>query len=276
MLLSSAIGVYLGVEVWTFALALAVGLIAARLPGIRREGTEIATTAIFLLAAGFTEDTPALVERVVEVGLGVGIGVLVNLLVMPPLRDAQASQTVDDLNQRMGAVMEQMGQDFAESWGTDRSRSWFEATEDMRNDLARSWDAVRFAEESRRRNPRRLLHRDSGESYENILFRLDEGIAHLRNLARTLDSASYAESGWDDRFREQWAAAVSDAGVRIANPDAEVEPTADRLDRLARDMAGDDLPEAAWPVYGALMTSLRNIVDIVDDVASAREVREAG
>lgn len=91
-----------------------------------------------------------------------------------------------------------------------------------------------------------------------------------------MDSASYAESGWDDRFREQWAAAVSDAGVRIANPDAEVEPTADRLDRLARDMAGDDLPETAWPVYGALMTSLRNIVDIVDDVASAREVREAG
>lgn len=153
VLLSSAIGVYLGVEVWTFALALAVGLIAARLPGIRREGTEIATTAIFLLAAGFTEDTPALVERVVEVGLGVGIGVLVNLLVMPPLRDAQASQTVDDLNQRMGAVMEQMGQDFAESWGTDRSRSWFEATEDMRNDLARSWDAVRFAEESRKTKP---------------------------------------------------------------------------------------------------------------------------
>ena len=43
--LSFIIGNYLGVSVWTYALALLVGLIAARIQWIRDEGVAIATTA---------------------------------------------------------------------------------------------------------------------------------------------------------------------------------------------------------------------------------------
>src|SRR5690606_25353865 len=114
------------------------------------------------------------------------------------------------------------------------------------------------------------------ESYENILFRADEGISHLRNLARTLREASSSEREWNTWFRDEWASIVADAGRSIADPDAEVEPIFDRLQQLSTDISQDrSLPETTWPIYGSLITSLRHIVVIVDDVASARSARES-
>ena len=55
-----------------------------------------------------------------------------------------------------------------------------------------------------------------------------------------------------------------------------MESYTDRLDELAAEMSdADSLPDSAWPLYGTLITSVRHIVIIVDDVASAREAREA-
>lgn len=274
VLMSFVIGVYLGVEIWTYALAILVGMLGARIPGLRRDGISIATTAIFLLSTGFTEDTPALIDRMIEIGIGVAIGIGVNLVVLPPLRDKQAAQTVDDLNRRMGGVMGQMGEEFRDSWDTDQVREWSESISQMRTDLDGTWRAVQFARDSRHRNPRRILHRGEADDYEEVMFRLDEGIAHLRNLARVMETASYSESAWDTNFREQWSSVLCDTARRITHPDADVEPTVDRLDSLARNMAAEEhLPEAEWPVYGALITSLRNIALLIEDVASSREHR---
>lgn len=276
VVMSFGIGVYLGVEVWTYALAILVGMLGTRIPGLRREGISIVTTAIFLLSAGFTEDTPALIDRMIEIGIGVAIGIGVNVIVFPPLRDKQAARTVEDLNRRMGEVMVQMSEEFTDSWDTDRAREWSEEISQMRTDLDQVWRTVQFARDSRRRNPRYLLHRGSADDYEEVMFRLDESIAHLRNLARTLETASYSESSWDTAFRQRWAAVLRDAARRIIEPDADVEPAVDRLDQLARDMSSEKSPpEQSWPVYGALITSLRNIALLIEDVASARENRAA-
>lgn len=280
--LSFLIGAYLGVNVWTFALALFVGLAGARLSWIRDEGVAIATTAIFILGSGFSEQQPLLLDRIIEVGVGVGIGVLVNLLIIPPLRDQQAARYVDSINRRMGDVLINMADEFSTSWETDKADAWRQKTESMSDELDTAWQSVRFARESRRSNPRyRLPHsgrRTAGQtvSYEEILQRVDEGISHLRHLARTLHEAAYSEGAWDERFRERWGTIVRDAGHAIADPDAQVDPIYDRITALAREMAADqELPEETWPLYGSLLSSMRHIAVIVDDVASAREAREA-
>ncbi|MDN6200924.1 MAG: aromatic acid exporter family protein, partial [Micrococcaceae bacterium] len=74
--LSFVIGNYLGVELWTFALALLVGLVGAQVTWIRDEGMVIATTAVFVLGSGFSSQEPLLLDRIIEVGLGVGVGVV--------------------------------------------------------------------------------------------------------------------------------------------------------------------------------------------------------
>lgn len=287
--LSFLIGHYLGVGLWTFALALFVGVALARVRWIRDEGLAIATTAIFVLSSGFTEQAPFLDDRLLEVGVGVGTGIVVNLLIIPPLRDRQAARYIDSLNERMGGLLQEMGEEFSDSWETERAESWFEATDSMRAQLDSAWTVVRFARESRRGNPRGFVRATRGSralgqrrwqaqhaSYEEILERSDEGISHLRNLARTLREAAYAQGAWDEKFREEWVAIVQDVGRAIADPDSEVEPLHDRLIALSARMSeGDELPPDFWPTYGALITSVRHIVVIVDDVASARAAREA-
>ncbi|MGJ9373800.1 FUSC family protein [Nesterenkonia sp. CF4.4] len=288
--LSFLIGTYLGVGVWTFALALLVGLVAARIPGIRTEGVAIATTAIFILSNGFDDQAPLLLDRLLEVGVGVTAGIAVNLMIVPPLRDRQAARHVDSINRRMGDVLVNMAEELSTSWSTDNADAWLEATKSMETELNSAWQFVWFARESHRANPRNYLHRhrrtknhsqpgaESGRaSYGEILNRIDEGISHLRNLTRTLREATYphAEGGWDARFRKQWIAIVRDCGRSIADPDADVDPIRDQLTALAKDMSNDHgLPQSTWPIYGSLITSMHHIATIVDDVASSREARE--
>lgn len=285
---SFLIGNYLGVSLWTFALAMFVGLAGARLSWIRDEGVAIATTAIFVLGSGFDSQQPLLGDRLLELGLGVAVGLVVNLLMVPPLRDRQAARYIDSVNRQMGDVLIDMSDQFHRAWDADAAQQWFERTEAMTQELESAWQTVRFARESRRINPRTALRSsrlgrraaaDAGEKegYESILLRVDEGISHLRNLARTLREASSAETDWNTWFREEWASIVSDAGRSIADPDAEVQPIFDRLEQLSTDISKDlTLPQTAWPFYGSLITSLRHIVVIVDDVASARRARESG
>ena len=287
VLLSFMIGAWLGVSVWTFALALLVGLLGARITWIRDEGVAIATTAIFVLGSGFDGQQPLLLDRIIEVALGVIVGVVVNLAVIPPLRHRQASRYVDSINRRMGDVLRDMADEFASSWDTDRAEAWFQETQSMSEELDSAWRTVRFARESEKMNPRTRLTVPSrtrrgpspaaDASYEEILARVDEGISHLRHLARTLRDATYDDGEWDSTFRERWVEIVRDAGRAIADPDTEVEPIHDRLTALAADVSEDGrLPRKSWPLYGSLIASMRHIAVIVDDVASAREAREAG
>ena len=283
VLLSYVIGAYLGVELWTFALALLVGMLASRLWWIRDEGIAIATTAVFVLGSGFGEQAPLLTDRLLEVAVGVAFGIVVNALVVPPLRDAQASRYVDRINLLMGELLVDMSEELTRSWDTERAEQWAQRTAEMQDMISSAWQSVRFARESSWGNPRSHpmapLRRRRAESrpadYREILERVDEGISHLRNLTRTLREASYAHGEWDRRFRTRWSAIVHDAGLAIADPDAEVEPIHDRLTELAVQMAEDGhMPADAWPVYGALIRAMQHIAVVVDDVASAREARD--
>ncbi|MGO1439833.1 MAG: FUSC family protein [Brevibacterium yomogidense] len=277
---SFLIGQYLGVAVWTFALAILVGLVAARIPAIRNEGVAIATTAVFVLGDGFSEQQPMLWDRIIEVAVGAAVGMAVNLLLLPPLRDKQAARYVDHINRRMGNVFIMMADELESSWSTDADDEWSREIDAMREDLRSAWQSVRDADESRRANPRlsgKKHQRDQQADYSEILRRVDEGISHQRHLVRTLREASYAPGDWDRRFRERWVAIMHDIGHAVADPDREVAPIDDRLVRLSADLSDDsDLPTQSWPLYGSLITSLRHIARVVDDVASAREAREAG
>ena len=285
---ASLVGHILGVSLWTYALALLVGLVVARVPWIRDEGVTVATMAIFILSDGFSEQQQQFGDRMLEIGVGVLVGIAVNLLVLPPMRDRQASRYVDSVNHRMGSVLENIGEEFASSWDTDRADAWITETDAITEELNSAWSVVRFARESRRANPRSYLARlrraragagqapdPADANWEDILRRADEGVSHLRNLARTLREASYADSGWDTRFREEWASISRDAGRAVADPDAEVESLSDRLSALTEELSdAGDLPTAHWPVYGAMITGLDHIITVVDDVASSRHARE--
>lgn len=151
-----------------------------------------------------------------EICVGVGVGVAVNFVLIPPMRDLQATQYVDSINRQMGAVLGNMASEFSTSWDTDQADAWLREAESMRAELESAWQTVRFARESERVNPRTGLRRRRARAgkpqgagigvanYENTLERADEGVVHLRHLARTLREGAQIEGEWDARSRVRW------------------------------------------------------------------------
>lgn len=266
----------LGVNIWTFALALFIGLMGSRLSWIRDEGVAIATTAIFI----FTSDDPMFADRFVELLLGVAIGILVNMLVLPPLKDRQAGRYVDSLNRRMGAVLVDMAEEFTEAWDMNQADEWIAETHSMNDELNSAWQMVKLARESRRENPRRVLRdklrRDDDDiDYEEVLNQIDEAISHLRNMTRTMREATWAVSQWGEQFRAGWVDVLQGLGEAIADPDGNVNAERQKLEELVGKMsAADDLPKIQWPLYGSMLSSLDHIGRLFDDETTTRESRE--
>src|SRR5699024_2225263 len=128
-------------------------------------------------------------DRIIEVALGVIVGVVVNLAVIPPLRHRQASRYVDSINRRMGEVLSDMAEQFSTSWDTDRAEAWFQETRSMSEELDSAWRTVRFA---------RCINRRMGEVLSDMAEqfstswdtdRAEAWFQETRSMSEELDSA---------------------------------------------------------------------------------------
>jgi uncharacterized membrane protein YccC len=256
-----------------FALLAALGL--SRLGVLRDEGVTVATTALFVLTTGYEHQQTVLLDRLADTAIGVALGVAANLVILPPLNDRSAQQQVDRINEKMGALFGQMAEEMRSTWTEEHSEAWIARTREMDDDLDHAWQLVRHAHESSWGNPRRRLSRRAGDParYGSVLQRLEEGIAQARSMARTIHEATRAAHEWDADFREPWLDLLAETGVRVADPDAEVATLRTSAEELSRRLSREDLPALRWPLYGALLSNLVNIIDVVDDVATSRPVR---
>src|SRR5699024_12096115 len=123
-------------------------------------------------------------------------GVLVNLMIIPPLRDRQAARYIDSINRRMGAVLDEMAQELSRSWDTVRAEEWFQEVCEIEGAVELAWRTVSFARESSRADPRGYIHslrtgkqapqpsEIQGEKVgdEELVDRVDESISHLADL----------------------------------------------------------------------------------------------
>lgn len=278
VLLSFAVVETLGSSAWSLGVAVFLGLLLGRLPGIRAEGVTVATTVLFVVIAGAhaseAQVVASLPDRLLDTAIGVAVAVVVNLVVVPPLNDVSAQQQVDDVDRRLGALLQDMAAQLEDPAAAPDEEDWIERTRSLDADLEHAWSLVRSARESRLWNPRRLRHPDDGPGqYAEILTRLEEGVAQTRSIARHLRDSTRAAHEWDVRFRSRFLPLLAETGRRVADPDADVAELRDELDDIVRDLSTADLPGLLWPLYGALVANLRVVLEVVDDVASARPVR---
>lgn len=274
--LSFAVAQVLGLGPMTLAVALLLGLLLARAGVLRDEGVAVATTALFVLTTGFEQQgEAALLQRFFDTAIGVGMGLLVNLLVVPPLSDRSAQQQVDDVDRHLGQLLAQMAREMRETWTEEHSAEWIEKTRDLDSRIDHAWELVRTAHESTWWNPRPSVRRGRSDphAYDEVLRRLEEGVAQTRNMARMVHESTRSAQEWDPRFREPWLDLLEEAGHRIEKIEPDVIDLCDRVNDLTRRLSGQDLPGLLWPTYGALISNLLHIIEIVDDVATSRPVR---
>jgi uncharacterized membrane protein YccC len=273
VLIAFGAGHLFGLNALSLGAAVLVGLMAGSVRGLRAETTTAAATALIVLTTGYSNDSGMLAGRLVDTGVGIGMGLLVNLLVWPPLRDRSAAHQIDSVGERIGALLTDIVADLRRGSPDAGPEQWIAATEQLDEDIDEAWGTLRQARESGRLNPRPAAPRRmrAAQSFGDLLERLGQAVAETRSLARTIGLTRVAPRQWDPSFGEPWLELVDRAGTAIAEADVEaVRRVRSDLEAFADGLALERLPDGFWPVTGALLVNLRNILEALDEVAEAR------
>lgn len=218
---ASVLGVLIASGAWQAfgggALALGAtvlaGTLAGAVPGLRAPMTT-ATTAVVVLTTGYVGRSGMLADRLIDTGIGIGVGLLVNLLVWPPLRDRAAARHVDVIDDRLGELLTEIAGELRNGCSTGAADDWIRRTDRLDGDLDRAWHVLEEARQSGRLNPRRAVPQRMRAAQEmtQIVNRLAQAVAETRSLVRTIRVArragrrcrGSARSGADARARRQW------------------------------------------------------------------------
>jgi uncharacterized membrane protein YccC len=275
VLLAFAAGAVFGVNAAALAVVLLLALAIGSTRVLRDESTTAATTALVVLLAGYSADWEMLGNRLLDTVIGIVVGLAVNLLIWPPLRDRTAARQVDVIDDRLGDLLCDMARDLREGADAERAERWIERTRELDHDIADAWAVFRQARESGRLNLRRTAAARVGAAHGLVplLGRLEQAVADTRSMAATI-GRRLPVAGWDPRFRHTWLdlLARTGAAVRAAEPEA-IARTREDLDAAAEEWFDRDGDGPSRPVHGALIMNLRNILEAMDAVADAQPVR---
>jgi uncharacterized membrane protein YccC len=275
VVLATLVGESLGLSTGAITLLLVVALVLGSVPWLGAEATTIATTGLVVLTTGFDSDR-LLVARLLDTAIGVAVGLLVNVLVWPPLRRHTAAKALDRVDDAIGVLLVDMAGGLGDGCQDEDVAGWIDRTRDIDEDLDHAWALVRQAEESARMNPRRSarLMRNPREWHE-LLHRMEQAVAETRSLARTLGGQQAHRETWGEAFAEPWIAMLGDTGraTSAADPAALLDVRR-RLEAFTEELRATER-SSEWPVYGALIINLRNIIDAMDRVAEANPIGAA-
>ena len=163
--------------------------------GIRRLGSGgdyVTVAALFVLVIGGANPETYSFAYLTQMGVGVAVGFAVNLAIAPPLTVGSAVLKISGFRLILSKQLNDIGTALVENWPPE-DEEWAETTGRLASTASEVRQALLDAAESKRANPRALLHkRDINSDYldlealENIGF-------HIRDISETLASAMWGQ-----------------------------------------------------------------------------------
>jgi hypothetical protein len=267
-----------GLTWWSLGLLVGACLVVGRLLRLGPHLPEVAISAMLVLAVGGEQS--AALGRVVETLVGAAIGVLVNLLMAPPVFVQPASEAIAELAGKLATLCRDLAGAVEGNWSARTAEDFLNAARELGAEVARADRQLCRAEESARLNPRGRLARDAEPRLRTMLNALERIQVGLRNLARALLDRTFfvpedeQAQAYPPAAREALAAvlrAVADGlddivavtaerdtspetGLRITEHLAALEEARHRLaGALLVDPTADP---GAWAQYGALLDAV--------------------
>ncbi len=173
---------------WTVGIVIGVGVLLAGIPRLGAGRDWIPMAALFVLVIGGSDVVDFSFGYLLQTGVGVVIGLLVNLLVFPPLHLNAAAASLDQHRVALAGQLEDMGAALTETWPPDRE-DWSKRSDRLAEAAHGVRRAVSDADLSRQINPRRRFHyRDVGADYEHVRA-LERVTFHVQDITEVLADA---------------------------------------------------------------------------------------
>lgn len=268
-----------GLTWWSLGAVVAVSLIAGRLLRLGPHLPEVAISAMLVLAVGGGE--PAAAQRVIETLIGAAVGILINLVIAPPLYLQPAGDAVAELADRMGGYCAELGAALRGTWSREEADHHLDRARALGVEVVRAENRLARVEQSARLNPRGRQVGQVQPRLRGALTALEHAQIGLRNLARALLDRTYYLSpestgqAYSPAAREALAAVLDAIGAAVhavapiaaghpadapalghavADHLSEVERRTEQLSALLYVDPHDD--PAAWQQHGALLAAI--------------------
>lgn len=276
VLLAAVVGHLLGLDPWALAVLLTVAMLLGWIPWFGAEATTLTTTALIVLTTGWSDDS-LLYARLIDTGIGVATGLVVNALVWPPLQRDTATSALRRIDDGIGRLVHDIGVQLGDGCEDEDVEDWIERSRSLDGDIDDAWAMVRQAQESARLNPRQTArHLRDPQQWFLLLHRMEQTVAEVRSMARTLGGAVPTQEAWHEPFGSTWPRLLVDAGEAVAgSDDAAVRQVRQRLAELVAELGRDGLSDQ-WPVHGALVCNLDGVLEAMEDVVRSRPLDRAG
>jgi uncharacterized membrane protein YgaE (UPF0421/DUF939 family) len=268
-----------GLNWWSLGAVVAVSLIAGRLLRLGPHLPEVAISAMLVLAVGGGE--AAATERVVETLVGAAVGIVVNLVIAPPLYLQPAGDAVAELADRMGRHCTDLAAALRDTWTREAADQHLDRARDLGREVTRAEQQLARVEQSARLNPRARQIGQAQPRLRTALTALEHAQIGLRNLSRALLDRTYflppemADQAYPSPIRDALAAVLDTTAAAIhavgplaaghhpdhaASADTVVNHLADlehRTEQLAALLHVDPHADpAAWQQHGALLAAI--------------------
>ncbi|AXK35026.1 hypothetical protein DVA86_22645 [Streptomyces armeniacus] len=211
--LQGVFGLLAGTGPAAFALVALAALTIGQWRRLGAQGSQVATAAFFAfstyVAASNTDSRMTQLGTLVSLVLvGSAVGVVVNLLVLPPMRHRGAERALRDLAGELQNLLADMHPVLREEDVLDDgcTSAWLSRVEGLDSTARQARAAVGTARESLFYNPRQKLPRNRGhngfEGYEGLQQALERVTHQLASLVRSLHQWQRNSGGADPHDRE--------------------------------------------------------------------------
>ena len=248
--LAIPVAVVLGPSIAGIVVIVLAGVVIGSWRRLGGQSTQVTFTALFVLLIGGYQPLRYLSPRLIDVGIGVIIGLAVNVLVFPPLQLRPAEHAIRQWGNDVAAVLEDLAGAAAGRYSPELS--WPRHDRQLSGAAEQARAAAGNARESLRWNPRAKVERAVPRPDGVVLDSLEELTARTRAVARVLlDAAAGDESlSLPASFAESYAAMLRTltgpvrqlADLRSVPPDrdelADASGCQDHLERQAGQLAG--------------------------------------
>lgn len=255
----------------TVPVVVGIGVLLGGLRGLGAGRDYVPISALFVLVVGGTHAEDFSVGYLVQMAVGMAIGIIVNLVVVPPLRFKDSARQLEALRMRVADTLDGMARTMAEPWPSE-NQDWSEGAQSLDLDIEAARAAVEDARESNRLNPRARLHQhDLKRDYDDLAAITLLG-RDVHDLCETIGGAIWGEpvpTELPESLREPLGSCLAAAAelVRAWNHgegEAEAlgaaEAALQRLHDHGRDLPSGDSPDGA---LGTITFSLRRLITTI-------------